>query len=603
MTSHLGVRGHLEAVLASPEFSRTERMRRFLKLVVEHKLSGSLDPLKEFTIAAEVFDRSTDFDPQTDPIVRVEASRLRSRLRDYYAGSGKDALFRIDIPKGGYAASIVEIKPPEPPPRNRRVPVWSAVALAAALIGLAAWGVHEYLYSPRSIAVLPFADLTPNTDHAFFADGLAEEILNELSTIPKLKVIARTSAFSFRSRQASVQEIGERLDVDTVLDGSVRKQGDTYRITTQLIRTSDGTHLWSKTFDRSATDLLALQTEVAREVAALLRAEGRELSERPPPTEAAARAHIHVLRGNYFVSQLNPKAVALAEREFRQALEIDPNSAAAHAGLSMCYRFNVIRAGSRPAEWMPKAKREALRAKELDPSNVSALLSLAEVHARYEWDWESAERNLSRAMELRPGHAGVHALRGLIFGYYGRFDESLAAMQRAAELDPVGVGIAANQAGIYVWAGRYAEAEATGLRSLELAPTAPNPLYTLGMTYLAMGRPEKAAEYLERVVALHPQESMGYPMLACAKAKSDPAAARAMAADLIERRKQSHISELLIASIYVALGEQETALQWLEDGYRNHDPLLVWAKVTPFTKEIRPRPEYQKLLKRIGLDK
>src|SRR5580700_9517767 len=241
------VRAHLAKILASEMFVRSDRLCRFLNLTVERTLAGEAAQISEYIVGRDVFDRDQRYDPQIDSIVRVEARRLRNKLREYYNGPGTADPVVITFPKGTY------------------VPVFSTAAPAAGV------RITSPDLDPRTIAVLPFVNLSSEPDQDFFCDGITEEILNALTAVPELNVVARTSVFYFKGANADVREIGDRLGAGTVIEGSVRKAGSQLRICAKAIKASDGLTLWSDTFDRDLADVFAIQDEIARAVAGALR--------------------------------------------------------------------------------------------------------------------------------------------------------------------------------------------------------------------------------------------------------------------------------------------------------------------------------------------
>ena len=289
------IRLHLERVLAGPQFANAPSMCKMLRFVVEHALAGTADRLKEYTLGVEVFGRGDNFDPRQDTIVRVQARRLRERLVDYYGVSGSADRVRISLPTGHYmptfdwapvmpaltsdaSAALPPAAAPLPSPRRRTVLLTLGLVLAAlALLAVLFWPKDARQVpasvtgnAPLRIAVLPFADLSQARDQEYLADGLAEEILNQLAQVPALRVIGRTSSYSFKGKKDDLRGIGLKLGVDYLVEGSVRRDGDQLRITTQLIRADDGSHLWSKTYARGIRDVFAVQDEIARDVAQAL---------------------------------------------------------------------------------------------------------------------------------------------------------------------------------------------------------------------------------------------------------------------------------------------------------------------------------------------
>lgn len=281
----------LARIAASPAFAHAPSQARMLRYVVEHSLAGQADRLKEYALGVEVFGRGADFDPRQDTIVRVQGGRLRHRLHDYYLGPGASDPVGIALPKGHYVPAFHWRETPAPvaasdaterPPRTPRpwlIATLGLVALASLTFAATTWlrkdapvaQPHSVPATARpSLAVLPFVDLSQARDQQYLADGLAEEILNQLAQVPALQLVGRTSSFSFRDKQNDLRDIGRMLGVGHLLEGSVRKDGDALRITAQLIRADDGTHLWSKTYARSMRDVFAMQDEIARDVAKAL---------------------------------------------------------------------------------------------------------------------------------------------------------------------------------------------------------------------------------------------------------------------------------------------------------------------------------------------
>src|SRR5215470_871463 len=240
------IRSHLADMLASPVFSKADRISRFLRYVVNASLEGRTKQISEYTIAVDVYDRPQSFDSRLDGIVRVEAGRLRSKLREYYEAAGKNSAIRIEFPKGSYAPLFKEMGSPSS--GTQRSPI----------------------RGPRAVAVLPFTDLSPQRDQEFFGAGIAEELMFALSRFSEIRVASQTSAFSFKGKQEDIRRIGEILNVDTIVEGSVRKDDLRLRITAQLIDASTGFHIWSNVYDRELKDVFAIQEDIARSVVATL---------------------------------------------------------------------------------------------------------------------------------------------------------------------------------------------------------------------------------------------------------------------------------------------------------------------------------------------
>jgi adenylate cyclase len=243
----------LEKVVASATFKRADRMSRFLRFIVEETLQGRGSTLKEYLVGVEVFDREDSYDPRTDPVVRGEARRLRSKLMEYYEGEGRKDPVRIHLPKGNYAA------------------VFEASAASTAVVEAVSLATGPGPADLRSVAVLPFLNLSPNPENEYFSDGLTEEIIHALGKVTGMSVVARTSVFQYKGKAYDIRKIGEELGAQTLLEGSVRKSSERLRISAQLINATDGYHLWSETYDRSMVDMLTIQEELSSAIVTTLR--------------------------------------------------------------------------------------------------------------------------------------------------------------------------------------------------------------------------------------------------------------------------------------------------------------------------------------------
>ena len=297
---------------------------------------------------------------------------------------------------------------------------------------------HALPADAASIAVLPFVDMSPGKDQEYFADGMSEEVLNLLAQLPQLHVIARTSSFSFKGKEADIATIARTLNVAHVLEGSVRKSGDTVRITVQLIRASDSTHLWSQTYDRKLNDVFKVQDEIARAVVAalqvkLLPAERERLAAAPTVNAEAYDAY---LKGLYHWYRLTREDLDAAERYFNLALSKEPGYARAYAGIGLLWMGRNQMGFSSPAEGVPKAKAAALKAVELDDTLADAHYVLAIVYTWADWNWPAAESEFRRAIQLNPGFADAHAYYAHLLNIMHRPDEAMVEARRSLELDP-----------------------------------------------------------------------------------------------------------------------------------------------------------------------
>ncbi|MEJ2503924.1 MAG: tetratricopeptide repeat protein, partial [Gemmatimonadota bacterium] len=359
-----------------------------------------------------------------------------------------------------------------------------------------------------SVAVIPFRNMSGDPRNEYFAEGVTEDVIAHLSRIRALRVISRTSVRPFRERDRSLREIGAALGATTVLDGSVRREGDRIRIVADLVDVENDRHLWAETYDRDVTDIFSIQTDVALHIASALRAELTPEEQARVETEPTADVESYqlYLKGRHLLINFTTDDIQRSIEYFRRAIGRDPSFALAHASIAMAY-MELVEAGvahsadARTEAW--KAGAEALR---LDPDLPEAHCVVAHMKAIWEFDWEGAEQGFKRALELCPNHADSYDLYGRMFAALGRFDEALALQRRAQVLDPLAHRL--DVATTLLRAGRYAEAEAEAARAAEFDPHHDRSRATLGWALLKQGRVEEGLAELERAVELSPDHSM-----------------------------------------------------------------------------------------------
>ena len=437
------VRAACERIASSPGFRNSHRMVRFLRFVVEKSLAGEAGELKEYLLGVEVFDRAEAFDPKIDTIVRVEARRLRKKLKEYYDGEGAAERVRIDIPGPGYVPSITSIAEPEaaePAAKDYRpLLIWAAVGMI--LVGTAlGWTMRPSAQNAKigSIAVLPFADMSSAKDQEYFCDGFTEELISSLASAGGLRVVARTSAFAFKGKSTDIREIARVLNAAAIVEGSVRRSGGTIRVTAQLIRASDGYHIWAKSYDRNLEDVLVVQQEIAEQIAATL---SRQLSaESRPASElkvANLESHDLYLLGRHHWNKFDPMSLEKAIGYFKKAIELDPKSSQAYSGLADTYSYMIDADLMPTATLLPLARDAADRALALDPHLAEAHTARGLVAHELEWDQTRAEGEFVRAIQLKPSYAyGIHWYAHFLESK-DLFDEALKEMRRAVEIDPL----------------------------------------------------------------------------------------------------------------------------------------------------------------------
>lgn len=457
----------------------------------------------------------------------------------------------------------------------------------------------------RRIAVLPFADLSERHDQQFLSDGLTEELLNALTRMPGVGVVARTSSFQFRDVNVDVRDIGKRLGVDLVIEGSVRREGNRIRVAGQLIDASSGQHVWSHVYQREVDDLFALQEELALAIAGALRVD-------PPQTSVQALlprgtdrgdAYAQYLRGRYEWNRRSEGGIWNAIEAFQAAIAADSLFARAYAGLADAYRLLPAYGNVSGPDALSKSKAAALRAVALDSNLAEAHTALGASVLEYDHARALASREFRRAIALNP--RDVTALRwyGLHLASDGLFDSALVYVERARSLDPLSQAAVGSVATVYYFARRPADAIRLFREALELQPEWATGHAVLGRVYLMAGRVHEAVAELERTVALSGGEGNDRALLATAYASAGRTRdARRIATELASRTgKRRFVPAAGLAALYTALGEEDTAMQWLNRAVELRDTDLKYLKVDPRFDRLQRRPAFQQILGRVGL--
>jgi serine/threonine-protein kinase len=585
----------LERILGSKPFRTSGRMSRFLKFAVEEFVEGRAGDLKETVLGVEVFDRDTSYDSRADPVVRVEARRLRDKLREYYEGEGVEDRVIIEFPKGGYAPAFRSRLAPSRAPA--RWPGFALVAVAACCLGLiyevkfAAPGRSSQQSDLSSVAVLPFIDMSPNKDQGYFCDGLTEELIHALTKVEGLRVPARTSVFQLRG--ADLRKIASQLQVGTVLEGSLRKDGNRIRVTAQLVRVSDNSHLWSETYDRDAGSIFSIQDEISRAIVNKLRVQlagGTDRRLVKSSTENSEAYNLY-LRGRDSLNRFTRGTAESAVGFFEQAIEKDPKYAQAYAGLADSYTEMAFFGALSPKAAYPKAILAATKALQLDDVLAEAHVALATPKMTYEWDWASAEREYKRALELNPNDANARRQYGLQLLYQGKFQESIREMRRSQDLDPLSARTSRDLSAVLYHARLYDQAIEECHKTLSLDPSYVRAYHTLGRAYLQKGMYTQAIAALTKL-----PDAAGAGFLGYANAVSGR---RTEAMEILKKLKEKDRSTG-VAIIYAGLGDKDRAFEWLEKAYEDHAYLLT-LKVNPESDPLRSDPRFDSLLRRMGL--
>jgi TolB-like protein/DNA-binding winged helix-turn-helix (wHTH) protein len=487
-----------------------------------------------------------------------------------------------------------------------------AVVLLMSFGGYLLWSRFHRPPPPAGVrvilAVLPFENLTGDPSQDYFSDGLTEEMITQLGRIDPehLGVIARTSVMQYKHAQGPLEQIGRELGAQYVLEGSVRRDANTVRVAAQLIQLKDQTHLWSRQYDRELSHLLALQGEIAQEISDEIELTLDE-HKSPPPVKLSSMSPQQVgaydlyLKGLFYWNKRTIPGFQQAIGYFEQAIAKDPDYAPAYAALANSYSLFTAYSLSPAAQFMPKARATALRALELDPNLPEAHTALALVVQNYDYDWQTADREYRRAIELNPNHATAHHWYAEHLGYRGRFDEAFRESERARQLDPLSLIIAADQGALLYYSRQYDRAIQQLRAVLEMDPSFPR-AHLIGRVYVEKGMFTEARANLEDMRRLRGEGDWYWGELAFIGGRTGQQELARRALKKLEdwnRRERVTTASLLLA--YQGVGDSDKTLTYMEKAYAEHWNALTLLKVDPAYDPLRSDPRFQDLLRRVGL--
>lgn len=564
------VQGELDRILASPVFVRSRRMCALLEYLVHNTLAGRAAEIKEYTIGAELYGRGRIFDPRVDPIVRIDAGRLRAKLREYYDGAGIHDPIRIQLEPGSYVPAFVRHHDLAPEPRT-------------------------------SLAVLPFVNLGDDPEDEHFADGLTEQLIASLSGVPSFRVIARTSSFAFKGSRQDIRGIAAQLDVAQVLEGSVRRIGGRWRITASLIQALDGYVLWTQQFDGEVKDVFRFQDQMCAAIAAKLGA--AEWTGRPSRVVLPG-AWAAYLKGRHYLNQWTPAAVQTAIACFDEALALDPDYAPGYTGLSDCHGYLGVYGFCPPRQAMPRARFAARKAISIDHRAAEPHVSLARVLVCFDWNWPASEKEYLTAIDLSPGCAEAHRCYANLWLVPNlRFDEATAEINRALELDPLSSVAQTDLAVCLNYAGRVRQ----GLRIiqgvLDSDPGFQRARFILARTLERLECLPQAVATYESVI----EDSRCLPFLVgwagyCFGLAGQPDKARAALARLDEVAAHSYVSGYSFALVHAGMKEDDSALEWLERAVEDRCSWLIWLGLDSRLERLRKRARFRRILRLLRLE-
>ena len=571
----------LNRILASKSFRQADRLKRFLSFIVEETIAGRGERLKEFVVGVEVFGKPESFDPRNDPIVRVQARRLRAQLSRYYREEAPDSEILIELPKGGYAPTFRHLKS-----------------------SLLRRTTRPALVSRNTVVVLPFADHSESGDQEYFCEGLTQEVILALAGTPEIRLVAWSEGQSANS-QSGIRTAAEQSNAAVVITGSLRKSGADARITMSLIDTATGCYLWSGCLDRTFNNIFAIQEEVSRLIVEQLTrelvggAQSREVRHR---AEKLAAYTLYV-QGRYHVNQRTEEGLRKAVDFFEKAIVESAQYAQAYSGLADAYGLLGHYGALAPAEVWTKVASNAAWAVLQDENSAEAHTSLAHVKSTQDWDWMGAEQEFQRAITLDPRYPTAHHGYAMsCLAPLARLDQACEEMMLAQTLDPISSIIGRDLARIYYYKQEYDAALEQCDHTIELNPHFSPAYWILGLVQEQRGDFDESAAAFQRAIQLSP----GSPLMKAALGRTfalsgKQAEAARILSDLHELSAKRYVSPFELAAIHFALGQTADGFHWLPRAFQDRCFELICLRVDPRWQSLHGAPEFQKLFAQLGL--
>jgi TolB-like protein/Flp pilus assembly protein TadD len=573
--------GQLNRILTSKAFRQADRLKRFLTFIVEETIAGRGERLKEFVVGVEVFSKDDSFDPRNDPIVRVQARRLRAQLTRYYREEGQDDELVIDLPKGGYAPVFRPLK--------------SATVRRS---------VSPTLVSRNTVLVLPFSDHSAAGDLGYFCQGLSQEIVHTLAETEAIRLVAWNEGAPAVT-QAAMRDAAERLNAALIITGSVRKAAGEARISTNLIDAASGCYVWSGAIDRKLDNIFEVQEEVARSVAEQLKIEligGAQSRNARRPTENLAAYNLYV-QGRYHLNQRTEEGLRKAVELFEKAIMESAQYAQAYSGLADAYSLLGHYGVLAPAEVWTKAASNAAWAVLQDENSAEAHTSLAHVKSTQDWDWLGAEREFQRALALDPRYPTAHHWYAMsCLAPLGRLDQACEEMILAQALDPISSIIARDLARTYYYKQDYEGALEQCDHTIELNPHFSPAYWILGLVQEQRGEFDESAAAFQRAIQLSPQSPLMQAALGrtfALSGKQDDALR--ILRELLSLAEKRYVSPFELASLHFALLQADEGFQWLAKAFQDRCFELISLRVDPRWESLRGSPRFHQLFERLGL--
>ena len=616
----------LDRILSSKVFAAAQRSQAFLRYVVERSLTDAPAPLKEFSIALDVFARGHDYDPSIDATVRVEAGRLRNRLREYYDAEGSGDPISIDVPKGGYyptfnfrngkigAAKEVPLIIQETQPvaaTPKRMPLsWSRWAIAFLLLALAAAGVWQWHSSRKqarpgpegspqiALAVLPFANETGDKANDYLADGLTDNLIRQLSEIPPLRVMARGAVYRFRSSTDNAVSVGRALHVNSVLTGEMHQADGKLTIDTELSNMADGSIIESHRYLPEGYDLRPVQASITQDLIHGLKIEldARQSAHVLRPVSSSMEAYREMLRGESAARGNSPIELHHAIGHFEQAVKLDPKFTIAWSDLAQAHLLLGIYFED-PRQHMPLASEYATRALQFDSESGEAHGTLGLVKLLYDWDYAGAASELASIKDEQSALT-VLSCTSHLMAQTGRTRDADEMVHRMLGYDPQSAQLIGELGCIDYYRGDYENAMRHYREAVAMDPHSPVPYWGLGKTLALQGKYGDAVKVMRQ---FKPANGFEPPLLTAEIGyalgrEGKTSEAQREIAELREESKAAFVDPYLVAIIYLGMGEEQASLQWLNRAYVVRSPFLISISTEPKWKAMIGRPGLEAFL-------
>jgi len=515
-----------------------------------------------------------------------------------------DDLHQLRATMGKEAPSRFQL-PVRSPTLSSHRPAWAAasvVLIALALLAVGVWSKGISGRAPiRALAVIPLTNATGTSDNEYLSDGITDTLIDDLSKLPDVRVMSHTSVYRYKNHDVDARSMSAALGVQAILTGRVTRHDDRISLTLELVDARDNSHLWGERYERPLVDLARLQDELTHDLSRTLRPQVAGPPMRASTHATNPQAYERYLKGRYYVLKATRPEIDTGISYLREAVEVDPTYALAYVGLADAYRVEALAGESRATEELPKAKAAATTAVQLDDTLAEAHAILGSVIFWYDWNWSEAEQHLKRAVALDGNSAPAHEAYANILSYTARHTEALAEIRRAVALDPLNLRIDSLEGAFLINAGRPADASRTLAQTLQLEPT-----YWFARQYAASARIDQH-QYAEAIVeasealrtsgsSTRPRAFLGYALARAGRIDD----ARAELDTLLSLSRQRYVSPYNVAMVYEGLDEHEHALAWLERGFQEREPRMVFLDVEPKWNGLRDNQRFNDLLQRIG---